>query len=84
MPHTVKLSPPAKPSSLVHATGHDPARKLLVVQFNGPNGTPGRKYAYPHVTAEQYADLTGADSIGKHFNATIRGSVNHPHYEVKS
>lgn len=53
-------------SSLV-AVGHDPATDTLSVEFPG-----GVVWHYADVTAEEYALLRNAKSIGTHFHAHIR------------
>lgn len=57
---------PVKSKSLV-AIHHDPATKLLTVQF-----TNGGKYAYQGVSAGDHAALMRAGSIGAHFQQNIR------------
>jgi hypothetical protein len=61
VPHT-----PVKSSSLA-SVAHDPATNVLEVRFNS-----GALYAYEGFTAEDYAQLLGAESIGKHFHAAIK------------
>jgi hypothetical protein len=55
-----------KSSSISHV-GHDPATRTLSVKF-----TNGATYNYKGVSAEQHARLLAADSIGTHFQTSIR------------
>ena len=57
-------------SSLIEAVGYDIDAGELYVRFPG---NPPRLYAYVGVTPEQYEALRTAESVGKHFNANIRG-----------
>jgi len=45
----------------------------MYIRFNG-----GRVYAYTNISPTIYADLIGADSVGRYFNANIKG-----HYEYE-
>lgn len=56
-------------SSNIAAVGFDPETKTLHVAFS--NGTV---YRYHDVDAEKHAKLMSADSVGKHFNAHIKGA----------
>lgn len=55
-------------SSNVMAVGYAPAREILRMRFRD-----GSEYEYSNVSADTYAELMGAPSIGVHFAATIRG-----------
>lgn len=68
-------------SSQIHAIGHDQATNTLAIQFKSKTG-PGSVYHYPNVTAEQYAEMAKAESIGKHFGAHIKGNPKHPHTKI--
>jgi hypothetical protein len=65
---TIAMSPPAKKSSQVVAMGHDPATNTLAIQFG--SGT----YHYHDVSAEKFAALQKADSIGAHLGKHIKPS----------
>jgi hypothetical protein len=63
-------------SSQIHAIGYDPATKQMRVQFlQGKDRQPGAIYEYDSVTPEQHSALIGADSIGRHFGAHIKGNA---------
>lgn len=49
-------------SSAIAAIGHDADTSTLHVEF-----TSGATYEYPDVSADEYAALHGAPSIGSHF-----------------
>ena len=57
---------PVKSSSIA-SIAHDPATKTLSVKF-----TSGETYKYAGVSADQHKKLMGADSIGTHFQQSIR------------
>jgi len=52
-------------SSMIHAVGRRDGESYL--RFN-----TGRVYRYPDVTDDEHMALLTADSLGKHFNATLR------------
>lgn len=54
-------------SSTISHVGYDPATQELRVRF-----ARGGEYLYKGVTEQEHADLMGAESIGKHFQARIR------------
>jgi hypothetical protein len=56
-------------SSQIAAIGHDNATNTLHVQFK----SGGPTYSYAGVSAEKFAALKGAKSIGSHFAAHIKG-----------
>jgi len=64
-------------SSLIHAHGHDAATNTLELQFKS-KGAGGKRYQYANVTPEMYAELCGAESIGKFFGGRIKGQEIHP------
>ena len=55
-------------STNIAAVGYAPKHKLLRVRFRD-----GSEYEYKRVEADTYAQLIGAESIGMHFAAEIRG-----------
>ena len=57
-------------SSNIHAIGW--ADNMLKVRFK--NGT---EYHYYDVPEKVHADLMSAESVGKHFNAHIKGKFEH-------
>lgn len=59
-------------SSTIEAVGHDAEKNRMVVRFN--NGT---EYEYSNVNKEQHSAFVGADSVGSHFHAHIRGKFDH-------
>ncbi|HXC40159.1 MAG TPA: KTSC domain-containing protein [Burkholderiales bacterium] len=78
-PTTPTIGMQACASSLLTHHGYDAATKTLAVTFK--HG--GTTYHYANVSPEQYAALTGADSIGKHFAAHIKGKPDrHPHTKL--
>lgn len=56
-------------SSNIASVGYSPDAKELHVAFR--NGT---RYIYHDVDADKHAALLGADSIGGHLNAHIKGA----------
>ena len=68
---------PIKSSNLA-SVAYDPLRQVLGVQFIG-----GRKFEYPSVSPEQYAQMMAAPSIGSHFSSHIRVRKSHVGVEVK-
>lgn len=55
-------------STNIAAVGYSPKRKLLRVRFRD-----GSEYEYERFSADDYAALISAESIGVHFAAEIRG-----------
>jgi KTSC domain-containing protein len=55
-------------SSMIASIGHEPLTNTLEVEFKG-----GTVHQYANVTAEEHKALVAAESIGKHFNANIKG-----------
>lgn len=75
-------------SSQLDAIGHDAATSTLAVQFK-PNktaaaeGKPGPVYHYANVSAEDFAAMSGAESIGSHFYREIKPKTDkHPFTRV--
>jgi len=58
-------------SSVITSVGYDAKTNVLEVEFR-----TGRIYQYFLVPQSVYRELMRADSIGKYFNAEIRGSYN--------
>ena len=71
-------------SSQLDGIGHDAATNTLAVRFKpgkqaAAKGEPGALYHYANVTAEDFAALSGAESIGSHFYRTIKPAADkHP------
>lgn len=63
----ITLSPVT--SSNIAALGYDGASQTLAVQFRN-----GDTWHYEGVPQEAYDSLRGAESVGRAFNAEIRGS----------
>jgi hypothetical protein len=63
-------------SSNIAEVGYDPQSLTLGVRF-----TNGSLYHYAGVTPEKHAEFVGAESIGKHFGAQIRGKYEHSRIE---
>lgn len=55
-------------SSNISAIGFSPETKELHVAF-----TNGTRYVYHDVDADKHTELMSADSVGRHFNAHIKG-----------
>lgn len=55
-------------SSNIAAIGHDPDTNELHVEFKN-----GAKHSYADVPPERFQMLLNADSVGKHFNAHVKG-----------
>lgn len=58
-------------SSQIAAIGHSPETNVLAIQFKSKTG-PGSVYHYENFTAEQFAELKKAESIGSHFYKAIK------------
>lgn len=71
----MKLTPTPQ-SSNIAGHGHDPETSTLLIQFKN-----GAVHKYEGVTAEDYAALAGAESVGKHFYAEIRGKFSSSRYD---
>ena len=54
-------------SSYLKKVGYDPDEEELYVEFPG-----GKVWRYANITAQHYAELLAAESIGKFFIATIK------------
>lgn len=67
--NTIPLQQPSKPSSMIKAYGYDAASQTLAVQFK--NGTKVAQYR--GISADDFAALEAAESVGKHFGQHIRG-----------
>ena len=68
-------------SSQLDGIGHDAATNTLAVRFKpgklaAAKGEPGALYHYANVTAEDFAALEGAESIGSHFYRTIKPAAD--------
>jgi hypothetical protein len=59
-------------SSMLDSIGHDPETQTLAVRFKAKGDAPAPLRHYANVTAEVYAALAGAESVGKHFHAAIK------------
>ncbi len=59
-------------SSMIAATGYDPASRTLAVHFR--NGTA--MHHFRDVPPEVAAGLDSAESAGRYFNANIRGKFD--------
>lgn len=62
-------------SSQIHSIGHAPETNVLAVRFYrgwGENRKPGAIYHFQNVSADEFAALRDAESIGKHFNQVIK------------
>lgn len=68
-------------SSQIAAIGHDPETNTMAVQFKKKDG-PGSTYTYAAVTADQFAEFVGAESIGQHFGANFKKNPNHPYQKI--
>lgn len=55
-------------SSNISSVGYDPDAKTLHIAFSN-----GSQYTYHGVDAEKHVALMGAESVGKHLNAHIKG-----------
>ncbi|MDL0126658.1 KTSC domain-containing protein [Halobacterium salinarum] len=59
-------------SSLLDSVGYDPDEQVLEVELQD-----GSVYQYIDVPEETYRGLMDADSLGRYFNAHIRGHSYH-------
>lgn len=57
---------PVDGSSVIAATGHDPASDTMHVEFHS-----GALHEYDDVSAEEHAALVGAPSVGQHFGTHV-------------
>ena len=53
-------------SSMIHAVGYDPKKRVLEVVFNN-----GQTYCYEDVPPKVYKELMEAESKGRYMNAEI-------------
>lgn len=58
-------------SSMIDALGYDPDKQHLGVRFKS-----GKVVTYGDVPPEVHDALRSADSVGKHFHATIAGQYD--------
>jgi hypothetical protein len=69
-------------SSQIAGIGHCPETNTLAIQFASKAG-PGSLYHYANFTAEQYAALSGAESVGSHFIKHIKPkAIDHPYVKI--
>ena len=54
------------------SAGYDPKTRTLKIQFHS-----GKIYRYYDVPEEVYTELMEADSVGRYFNAEIRGAFSY-------
>jgi hypothetical protein len=59
-------------SSQIASVGYDPDAKILEIEFK-----TGKVYQYFEVPADEYAGLILAESIGRQFNKSIKGSYRY-------
>jgi hypothetical protein len=59
-------------SFTIDSVGHNPDTNTLRVRFLN-----GVEYDYANVNAEQHAAFIGAESVGSHFHANIKGKFEH-------
>lgn len=59
-------------SSQIAAIGHDAAASRLAIRFAGKGAAPGPLYHYDGVSADDFAALAAAPSIGSHFYRHIK------------
>ena len=70
-------------SSQIAAIGHCTETNTLAIQFASRSG-PGNVYHYANFTADDYAALAGADSVGSHFGKHIKPHADkHPYEKVE-
>lgn len=71
-------------SSQISAIGHDPATQTLAVRFKTWKGEQSSLYHYRNVTAEQFAAMRDAESIGRHFRTEIKAfPERHPYERIE-
>lgn len=58
-------------SSQIDSIGHDPATNTLAIRFKSKSGT-GSLYHYDNFTAEDFAAIESAESVGSHFYKHIK------------
>ena len=66
------MKPPKNESGHIHSLGYDAETKTMAVQF-----TRGGVYHYHGVSAEDFAALHGAESVGSHFRENVLGKFSH-------
>ena len=61
-------------SSQIHSIGHDAETNTLAIRFRtfGRTRRPGSLYHYGNVTADDFAALKSAESLGRHFGQNIK------------
>lgn len=77
-PHINPTMIPCK-SSQIKAHGHDPVTNTLVIHFHN-----GGEYHYAGVSAEKYADLARAESVGSYLHAHVKGTHDYKKIEKKA
>ena len=65
-------------SSQVKAYGHCSATNTLCVEFAN-----GGTYHYHGFSADDYANLTKAESVGKYLHSNVKGKFKHTKLEVE-
>lgn len=72
-------------SSQIVALGHDPGANVLSVLFKNRDGSTGSLYQYDSVSADLYASLIGAESVGSFFIHNIKRQAEHyPYRKIES
>lgn len=66
-------------SSVIASLTYDETSSTLEVEFRS-----GRIYRYFKVPFEAYLSLVRAESVGGHFNATVRDRYPHEELEIES
>jgi hypothetical protein len=61
-------------SSLIFAIGYDPTTETLAVEFHARKDGSRPVYTYSPVSADLYADLRAAESLGREFTARVKNA----------
>lgn len=62
-------------SSMIASVGYDPNTKTLEIEFKSKSG-PNAIWQYSNVPYNVYANLLGAESVGKEFIANVKGNYS--------
>jgi len=72
-------------SSKIHSIGHDAESNTLAIRFKSKDGAPTSLYHYANVSADDFAALTCAESIGSHFHKHIKPHADkYPYVKVEA
>ncbi|WP_434033968.1 KTSC domain-containing protein [Cupriavidus sp. a3] len=69
----------------MHSIGHDAETNTLAIRFKSYDGKATSLYHYSNVTADDFAALRDAESIGSHFHKQIKPhDKKYPYVKVEA